>query len=139
MDVHICPVCASAKVDSVRLVGRDIDAACSNCGWEGKYKDLIDAGIKDRQIIENIVSVGADSIALKIVAEVSATYLTLLAKYAGRPIGLALMESGVVGRKDPASLARLIKAACEGAHRATLDEIEKMQEEVKDAKRLALS
>jgi len=135
MDVRVCPVCASAKIDKVRSVGSDSEVACANCGWSGEYKEALEAGVKDRQILENIVSIGGDPLAMKIAEEVATTYLVFLAQYAGRPIGLALMESGVVGRKDSKSLARLIKAACRGAHKATLDEIEKMQEELQDGQR----
>lgn len=139
MRVRICPVCASAKVDKVQLVGSDSEVACSNCGWSGKYKEVIEAGVKERQIVENIVGIGDESLAVKIAMEVSTTYLTLLVNYAGRHIGLALVESGVVGVKDSPSLARLIKAACEGAHKATLDEVGKMQEDLRNEERRALS
>lgn len=135
MDVRVCPVCASAKIDKVRSVGSDSEVACANCGWSGEYKEALEAGVKDRQILENIVSIGGDPLAMKIAEEVATTYFVFLAQYAGRPIGLALMESGVVGREDSKSLARLIKAACRGAHKATLDEIEKMQEELQDGQR----
>lgn len=139
INFNICPVCASAKVDQVKLVGLDVEVACSNCGWQGRGKDLIEAGVREQQVMRKALSTGDRTLFTDIAAEVSAVYLTLLAKYAGRPIGLALMEAGLVGGKDKKSMARLLRAACSGAHKATLDEIEKMQEEVQDARRLALS
>jgi predicted phosphoribosyltransferase len=135
VDVRVCPLCASAKVDKVRSVGRDGDVACSNCGWSGAHKDLIGTVVKEHQIMENVLHIGGGPLALEIAEEVAATYMRLLAQDVGRPLGMALVQSGVVGVRDAESLARLIKAACRGAHKATLDEIEKMQEEIRNDKR----
>lgn len=135
--IRVCPICASAKIDMVR-VEPDVESdevACSNCGWTGKHRDLINAAVQEDQIINRAVVSGASSMATEIAAEVAAGYLQALAKYAGRPIGLALVESGIVGTRDTKSIARLLRAACKGAHRATLAEVEKMQEEMQDERR----
>jgi len=128
MDVLVCPVCASAKVghDSL-IVGRSGDAACANCGWKGKHKDLL--------VAQGTLTIGDASAALDIAREVSTTYMHLLAEHAGLLIGACIMRSGIIGAKDTQSLARLIKAACTGAHKATLDEVENIQKELQDAKR----
>jgi hypothetical protein len=135
-DFRVCPSCGSGKVDRViKLVGQDINAACANCGWSGKYGDLIYTATKVGCVAPGVNLLDDMVEALGIAQEVSLTYMRLLAKDVGRPIGKAMLQSGVVGAKDTKSMARLIKAACRGAHKATLDEIEKMQEELQNARR----
>lgn len=131
----ICPQCASAKVDDVRVIGRDSDVACANCGWAGKRKDLLGVDAEKVKVDRGIIGLDGEATPLEIANEVSTAYMRLLAKQAGRFIGLALVQSGMVGIKDLRSLARLIKAACRGAHTATLDEVGKIQEEAQDARR----
>jgi hypothetical protein len=135
INLHVCPECASAKVELGDLVGDEMEATCSNCGWKGKHKDLIGAGAKENQIVQGAMSIDDPSVALAIAKEVSVSYMRLLAKHAGQAIGLAMVQSGMVGAKDPQSLTRLIKAACGGAHKATLEEVENIQKELQDAKR----
>ena len=139
LDFRVCPNCGSGKVDRVKLVGQDVDVSCTNCGWSGKHGELIYTASKVGCVAPGVYLLDDMAEALGIAQEVSLMYMQLLAKHAGRPIGKAMLQSGVVGANDTKSMARLIKAACVGAHKATLDEIEKMQEEIQDAKRLALS
>lgn len=139
MILHVCPECASAKVELGDLVGDEMTATCSNCGWTGKHKDLIGAGAKANDIVQGSLSIDDPSLALSIAREVSVMYMRMLAKHAGQPIGLAMVESGLVGRQDSSNLARLIKAACQGAHTATLNEVEKIQKELQDERRSTAS
>jgi hypothetical protein len=96
--------------------------SCSSCGWRGEYKDLVTAEAPD---------IEPD----KVAEEVSMEYLRLLSKYTGRPMGLSMVQAGIVGAKEPRYLSRLIRAACLGAHRATLEEVEKIQKELSDEAR----
>jgi len=118
----VCPKCAVAKIGVGELLGGVVRVACAGCGWVGKYSDLLTIG-------------GPDLSATEIAEEVSIAYLRLLAQYVGRPMGLAMAQAGIVGAQDPQQLGRLIKAACHGAHKATLDEVEKIQREYRDGKR----
>lgn len=118
MDSLICPQCGSAKVEASVVVGGEARATCSNCGWLGKRKDLLNSG--------DVPS------ALEIAESVALEYLRLLAKLVGQPMGLAMVQAGIVGAKDSAVLGRLIKAGCKGAHKATLEEVEKIQEELRN-------
>lgn len=127
----VCPRCASAKIDSgppilgdYTEVGAGERAVCLDCGWSGLRKELLVLGKPS-----GIVDVQQ---ALDIAADVASAYLKGLAELAARPIGLAMVGSGVVGAKDTPSLTRLIKAACHGAYKATLDEVEQIQKEYQD-------
>lgn len=123
--VDLCPQCGSAKVEVLsgsEIVG-GVQVSCTNCDWTGKQSELITAMLpKDGSLVGDA--------ALSVAQEVALSYLRLISKLAGAQIGLAMVESGITGRKDKYSLTRLIRAACIGAHRATLDEIGKMQEEM---------
>lgn len=124
----VCPQCASAKVDGgyveIHNVLAHVD--CLNCGWSGTREELLT--INESEVPASIQQ------ALDTAADVSSTYLRKLAESAAQPIGLAMVGAGVVGAKDTQSLTRLIKAACQGAHRATLDEIELIQKEYQDGR-----
>ena len=120
--LQVCPKCAGAKLTTIDLVASDVLVSCKSCGWRGKYKDLVTAEVKDME-------------PEKVAEDVSKEYLRLLAKYNGRPMGLSMIQAGIVGAKDPKYLSRLIRAACLGAHKATLDEIEKIQKELSDEAR----
>jgi len=130
----VCPRCASAKIDSGISLNSAGDyteghntsdrVVCLDCGWSGLRKELLVLGKPG-----GIVDVQQ---ALDIAADVASAYLKGLAELAARPIGLAMVGSGVVGAKDTPSLTRLIKAACHGAYKATLDEVEQIQKEYQD-------
>ena len=136
MTVSVCPQCASAKVASYDLSedpGRHDPRGivCLSCGWLGLPEKLLVAE-------ESGEVIGSVQQALDIAAEVASEYMKCLAKYAARPIGSAMVEAGMVGNRDTKSLTRLIKAACQGAHRATLNEVEQIQKEYQDARRNAV-
>jgi hypothetical protein len=65
---------------------------------------------------------------------VAQDYLRALAKIAAIPIGQAMTASGLIDGTEPEMLARLIRAAIGGAHKATLEEVSKIQGELQNAK-----
>jgi hypothetical protein len=70
--------------------------------------------------------------ALHVAQQISHNLLLLLAQKASPAIGLCIIEAGICGRKDVQSMKRLIKAACEGTHKAILDEADKISSEYHD-------
>lgn len=123
----LCPRCGSGKTRDLNseTVGLEMDpeVECMSCGWYGKYKELLVALPTKQEGIDPNFTV-AESVAKE--------YLRELAKEAASHLGMAMVKSGLVGMQDKLSLSRLIKAACLGAHRATLEEIEKIQKELRD-------
>jgi hypothetical protein len=93
------------------------------CDWEGKRSELLSGDVEGSGILRH------PDMALEIVREVSKDYFQALAKLAGQPIGRALVTSGIVSVQDSKTLGRLIRAACVGAHVATLNELEDIQKE----------
>lgn len=91
---------------------------CLECAWSGTVDDLIEV---NPEFLEE-----SDTIA----EQVTMQYMTLLAKHAAQPIGLAMIESGICGRKDSQRLARLIQAAVTGAYKSTIDEVLKIMQEL---------
>jgi hypothetical protein len=75
--------------------------------------------------------------ALEIAKHMSEQYMQLLYQGASESIGACILQAGLVGRKDTKSLTRLLRAACMGAHKATLDEAEKIAEEHKQERLLS--
>jgi hypothetical protein len=130
---RICPSCSSGKIDVEGDIVSDLSAAsCQACGWSGKVSELMLTAADDTKF--EGLELSGDT-ALKIAQDVSKQYMVLLAKHAGQAVGLAMVEAGVVGQQDPKSLGRLIRAACQGAHKATLVEVEAMQKEIQDERR----
>ena len=125
MSTKLCPKCGSGKIknDSMAIIEHpDEDVSCLSCGWSGQKQELMAAlPVKPAAGIDPNFTVAE---------EVAKTYLSEIAKSCGQPLGIAMVLSGLVGTKDKMGLSRLIRAACLGAHRATLDEIEKMQKEL---------
>ena len=119
MSVEMCPGCGSTKVVLPDIRGGD--AACSSCGWIGKDKDLVAKTMSETE-------------AYSIANAVAREYLLRLGSSAAIPIGQAMIESGLVGRKDKQLITRLIRAAVAGAHMSTLKEIEKIQKELSSVK-----
>lgn len=127
--LHVCPECGSGKIDvGSQIVTDQAPAKCTACGWTGNFGQLIGAVAPATDDLNPDVALG-------IAAEVSKLYMNMLAQHAGQPIGLAMVQSGVVGVKDSEALTRLIRAACLGAHKATLEEVEVMQKELQDGRR----
>lgn len=114
--MQLCPECGSGKIEETGLLVEGLhDASCQNCGWKGKTDALVVADL--------------DFPTQELVLRVAQNYMVAISHQAAQPIGLAMVQSGLVGTKDAKTLARLVRAACLGAHRATLDEITTMQKE----------
>ena len=122
-----CSRCGSAKLK----FNDKYEFKCLDCGLEGDMRDVMESTIK---IDANSVLLGPDP-QLEVVKRVAQSYFHSIAKYGSNGIGLALLDSGIVGRQDKAALTRLIKAACFGAYKATLNEIEKIQAEIAEVKK----
>lgn len=126
---EVCPSCGSGKVEvGSAIIHANAPAECKACGWSGRKEELMTAATPSGELTDDL---NPDA-ALGIAQEVSKAYMTMLAQHAGQPIGLAMVQSGVVGVQDKDSLTRLIRAACMGAHKATLEEVEAMQKEILD-------
>jgi hypothetical protein len=126
VEVRVCPECGSAKIEDFHL---QIEHAqkrvqCLQCGWRGKEDDLLTVSASQQG------GITMDA-AMVISEKVAEDFLRFLAKDAGQEIGLAMVNAGLVGLKDSKKLARLIRAACLGAHKGTLDEISQIQEELR--------
>lgn len=125
--VLLCPACGSGKIGRRHsLIPRVGEALCMSCSWEGNEKDLVSVGVGS--ILRGREGLNDDA-ALQIVEQVTKDYLLRLGKDASKAIGLAMVQSGLLPVNDSKLLARVIKAACIGIYRATLDEMEKIQKE----------
>lgn len=131
----ICPSCGSGKV--VAVLGRAVDKigieahkmCCQDCDWEGTNRELLQVPMPERP---NSLDISPDQ-ALELAREMSINYMKLLYQNASTPIGGCIMQAGFVGKTDTESLTRMIRAACKGAHTATLDEAGKISKELKKA------
>jgi hypothetical protein len=134
--LQLCPECGSGKIEMGSLVGEDLEATCQNCGWKGPHRDLIAAPAREEDLgRQSNIIYGTTDFTLGIAEEVSKAYMNLIAQHVARGLGLAMIESGLVGRQQPKELTRLIRAASLGAHAATLKEIEEIQKELQDERR----
>ena len=128
MIIQVCPECGSGKVEmGSSILGNDAFAECQACGWSGTVGDLL---TPSRQEADREVGLITQDQALSIAQSVAESYMERLAAHAAKPTGLAMVESGIVGLKDKNRLARLIRAAMKGAHKATLEEVEAIQKEL---------
>lgn len=136
MNAKLCPKCGSGKVEiKGSSLGTSSVAKCQNCDWEGQEKDLVVYALE--QVVNRELTaadlIGAPDAATAIAMMVSKEYMNKLAAYASQPIGLAMIESGLIGQKDVATLSRLLRAACLAAHKATLEEMSAIQKEMQGA------
>ena len=122
-DIQLCPLCGSGKVkvtDRLAMLSSGgLGQASCPCGWSGAASALVISPMELGQA-ENIA------------AAVATEYMRALAVYAGAHIGRAMVAVGLITTSEKKDLARLIRATVIGAHRATLDEIEKIQQEIKN-------
>jgi len=117
---RLCPACGSSKVTMEGLLDSS-PSKCKSCTWTGTCNDLV------------LHEIDPDRLHM-IATAVAQDYLRALAKLAAVPIGQAMTASGLVDGSDPNMLARLIRAAVGGAHKATLEEIVQIQGELQNAK-----
>lgn len=75
--------------------------------------------------------------ALEIARHMAGQYMKLLYQGVAHPIGTCILQAGLVSARDSKALTRLIRAACLGAHRATLEEAEAIAKEHKQARSLS--
>lgn|GEM_PF-5522466 len=75
--------------------------------------------------------------ALDIARQMSEQYMKLLYANASKIIGTCILQAGLVGMRDHRNLARMMRAACKGAHRATLEEAESIASEAQKGKVLS--
>lgn len=135
--LSVCPECGSGKIKySSEVISADVAVACLACGWEGAHGDLMAMAADEAKVMEKSTEIfGTPDLALGIAQEVSKAYLILISKMVAQPLGLAMIQAGVIGKEQPKELTRLIRSACLAAHKATLEEIETMQKEIRDARR----
>ena len=98
---------------------------CDECGWLGTEKQLVSVPIPKNPFS---IEIHPDT-ALDAAKQISEQYFLLMSKVAGPVIGQCIVQAGLVGRKDVKNLAKLIRAACLGAHKATLDEANKISKD----------
>jgi hypothetical protein len=75
--------------------------------------------------------------ALEIAKHMSEQYMKLLYQSASPIVGQCILQAGLVGKKDTKNLTRMLRAACRGAHKATLDEAEAIAKEHKETRLLS--
>ena len=75
--------------------------------------------------------------ALDIARQMSENYMALIYSEASQIIGRCILQAGLVGRRDTKNLSRLLRTACLGAHRATLEEADKVASEHKETRVLS--
>lgn len=122
IETVLCPECGSGKVE---IAGTK--CKCLACEWEGDESGLMKA------VSETPVSdLAQGDTAQHIAFEVAESYMGLLYKKASPLIGMSAIESGIVARKDTKNLTRIIRAACLGAYKETLNELEAIAEEYTD-------
>lgn len=70
--------------------------------------------------------------ALETARQISIRFMKLLYMRVSTPLGRCLLDAGMCGRLDTEGLTRMIRASCIGAHRAALEEAEKIAAEHRD-------
>lgn len=133
MSLNLCPKCGSGKVElEGTLLAGGASAFCQSCGWWGTQKELVTTSmeqvLKANANAEDLVAGGDAGTAIALM--VAKDFMTKLSEYASQPIGLAMIASGLVGRKDVKTLTRVLRAACLGAHKAALEEMNNIQKEL---------
>ncbi len=94
-------------------------------------REVVSAGpvIRGRVPFIGLVRMAPSPIVMNISGDALTMWKLPPSMYAAQPLGLAMIQSGMVGQKDKKSLTRMIRAATLGAFKATLDEVEKIQKE----------
>lgn len=114
-------------------MGSDGNYECMDCGWKGNAKQLVAVPLP-----ENPLSLDIDQDrALDIARSMSEQYMRLLYEGASQAIGQCILQAGLVGKQDTKNLARMLRAACRGAHKATLEEAEAIAQEHKKTRMLS--
>ena len=103
------------------------DYQCTDCGWKGNAAQLVVVPLPTNPLS---LEVNQDK-ALEIAKHMAQQYMKLLYQGAAKPIGQCILQAGLVGRQDTKHLTRMIRAACMGAYKATLEEAENIAQEHK--------
>ena len=114
----LCPACGSGKIASHCVDPDDGHRECSDCGWKGGRAQLISVPLQKNP---NSLELDSDA-ALDVAHQISSSLKVLIAGHVAQTLGLCILESGLCGRRDKNNLTRLLKAGCEGAHKAILQE-----------------
>lgn len=129
----MCPVCGSGKVAKTPE-GRDNGLIeCQDCDWRGGEAQLVSVPLPADELSLDI----SDDRALAIARHMSEQYMRLIYSDASQVIGSCILRAGLVGKRDTKGLTRLLRAACTGAHKATLEEAEKISSEYKSSRVLS--
>lgn len=115
------------------IVGGGGSYECLDCGWKGNAEQLIAVPLPTNPLS---LEVNQDR-ALEIAKHMAKQYMQLLYAGAAQPIGQCILQAGLVGRQDNKNLARMIRAACLGAFKATLNEAEDIAKEHKEKRQLS--
>ena len=120
MMTSVCPSCGSGK-----LKYRDQYAACTSCEWAGSRDDVL------------AIALEADTpdAALAVALQVSQALLYILREKASHGVGQSIVAAGVCDVKDVQALTSLIKAGTLGAHKAILEEAERLGEAAQAAEK----
>jgi hypothetical protein len=115
--VELCPQCGSGKISRTTPLGDIIK--CDGCGWAGKESSVMVTRV--------------DATSLEVALAVAQRFLVALTAEASLPVGRAMFHAGLIQRDtDSTFVGRLVKAAIVAAHRATLEEVDKIQKEITD-------
>jgi hypothetical protein len=104
-----------------------------DCGWIGQRPQLIAVPLPTNPLS---LEINQDK-ALEILKHMSEQYMKLLYQSASKAIGQSILQSGLVGRSDTKNFTRLLRAACLGAHKATLEEAEAISKEHKEKRQFS--
>ena len=115
MKVELCPQCGSGKVARTSPLADTVK--CDACSWAGKESALMSA---------NVAASSTD-----IAFSIAQKFLILLVGEISMPVGRAMIGAGLIqAETDKVVVGRLIRAAVTAAHRAALEEIDKIQQEI---------
>jgi len=115
MKVELCPQCGSGKVSRTNPLADTVK--CDGCRWAGKERELM------------TTEVAQDSMAVALA--VAQNFLIALTQESAIPIGRAMFKAGLVqSGTDSVVIGRLVRSAVTAACRATLEEVDHIQEEM---------
>ena len=135
----LCPVCGSGKIAGERVGDSSLEASnsdkkqCMDCGWRGDVNRLIQVPFQKNP---NSLELNQDE-ALEVAKQISNSLMQLIGANVGKPLGMCILESGLCGRRDGKNLARLLRVGCRAAHRAILEEADKISGEHSKARVLS--
>ncbi len=108
----VCPECGSGKIQPSE---GEHKVSCTACKATFDKPSAVDIEVD-----------GSVDTAQAIYEEVAQGLFQLIYQNAAKPLGAAIMGSGVVDVGDTEAFTHLIKAACMGAHKAILKKAEEL-------------